>query len=588
MSGDDMKERSRTESDEHAKMGVPRRKFLTASSAAGLTIIAGCGGDSNTESSENNGDGSNGNDGGSNTSTGNPGSQVGSQVLEVGQTTELPDVAQLLANQWSEIGVDWQLESYSFGSMIGRVYNDSGDFEDTATTPWGSSPDRIDPNFYLSTFTSDSGVNIAGYSNEQYDELFTEQQAATNESERSEIISEMQTILHEDMPSLNIIWPKSVFPVNSRLWDIESTNFIGARPTGTMTVISAEPTSQNESDRLVVGGQQTLNVPNPLSPSSNDLQYLLKLAYDTPRRINTDGEAENWAIESLEYQDQTTLDLTLREGMTWHDGEPVTGDDLRFTFDFLSEYTFPKYDPYTNIIDSTAKQTDRTVRVSLKRPNTTFTFSALSFIKLLPEHIWSSVPDQVEQPVDYEMPVEEMIGSGPFEISDLTDQELRMQTFSDHFYDVAYDEFFFVNRASNEAIRADFEAQNIHLTTASPPATVTNALVENDYLRKAVSPSVFPMLISFNTREQPLQSKAFRRALYHATDAQAISQVIYGTDANPSDGTMVHPELSLGTDELADIGPANIEQARQVLLDAGFTYDSNDNLRYPDDVSTSE
>jgi len=174
-------------------------------------------------------------------------------------------------------------------------------------------------------------------------------------------------------------------------------------------------------------------------------------------------------------------------------------------------------------------------------------YAAMSFMKLLPKHIWSSVPDEVEKPVNYEMPVDEMVGSGPFQITDIATDELTMQTFDDHFYDVAYDEFLFVNRASNEAIRADFEAENIHMTTASPPATVTNSLAQNDFIRKAVAPSVFPMLIAANNRTQPCSSKAFRKALFHATDAQAIGQLICDNQVNPSDGTMVHPELKVGS-----------------------------------------
>lgn len=588
MSHGDNTESSVSQDSAQVETGFRRRDVLAAGGAASVTLLAGCQGNNGETTPTDGGGDTTSNGDTTTTTTPEPGAQVGPQILEVGEVTELPDVGRQLANQWSKIGVDWQLETYAFGSMIGRVYNDDGNYEAAATTPWGSSPDRIDPNFYLSTFTSESGLNMAGYSNDRYDELFTQQQAATDPDERENLIQEMQTILFEDMPSLNTVWPKSVFPVNSRLWDIQATDFIGARPTGTMTVISAEPTSENESGRLVVGGQQTLNIPNPLAPASNDLQYLLKLAYDTPRRIGTNGEAQNWAVTSFDYQDQTTLDMTLREGMTWHDGESITADDLKFTFDFLTEYTFPKFDPYMEIVESVSKQTDLTVRVKLKEPNTTFTFAAMSFMNILPEHIWSSVPDKVDKPVNYDMPVEEMVGSGPFQISALTDQELRMQTFEDHFYDVSYDEFFFVNRASNEAIRADFEAQNIHMTTASPPTTVTNQLVQNDYLRKAVSPSVFPMLISLNTRKQPCKSKAFRRALYHATDGQALSQLIYDSQVDPSDGTIVHPELRWASDEPSDIGAPDVEQAKKVLRNAGFTYDGNGNLRYPSDMSASE
>lgn len=563
-----------------------RRQLLKSTS--GLTVVsllAGCtGGD---------GDG----DGGGGTSpttagdegteapktteqTAEPGERVGTQTIEVGKLTYFPELAQEMKNQWSKIGVDFQVKTSTWGPYVPRIYVDN-DFTDIAHSPWGSSPDRIDPNFHLSTYTSDSSLNISGYENPEYDELFEQQQASYDESNRDEAISQMQTILREDLPEIVINWPKATLPVNTGLWNIEPTKFIGARTTGTMTVLTAKPTPDNDEKRLVVGAQQELTTPNPLAPGSNDVQYLFKLAYDTPRRVNLDGTPQNWAVETFEAIDNTTIDMTLREGQQWHDGEPLTGEDLQFTFDFLTQYSFPKYDPFLSGVAGAEQQTDLTVRVNLKGPNVAFLSGAMTFMNLLPKHIWKSVPDKVDKPVNYNMPAEEMVASGPLKITNKTTDELQMVKNENHFYDLPFDEFVFVNRASTEAIRADFVEQNIHMTTSSPSPSVTNELAKKGYIKKSVAPSVLMMKFSFELSTQPFNDIAFREALLAATDATKISQLFFNGQANEADGTIIHPEHQWGRDDLDAVGTADIEGAKQILRDAGYSYDGNGNLRFP-------
>lgn len=507
-----------------------------------------------------------------------PGEQVGTLTIEAGQLTYFPDLAQEMKNQWSQIGVEFEVKTSTWGPYVPRIYVDN-EFTDIAHSPWGSSPDRIDPNFHLSTYTSDSSLNISGYENPEYDEIFQNQQAAYDEADRDRYIGQLQTILREDLPEIVINWPKATLPVNTRLWDIKPTTFIGARTTGTMTVLTAEP--QADVQRLVVGAEQELTAPNPLAPGSNDVQYLFKLAYDTPSRVGLDGNPQNWAVENYEAVDDSTIDMTLRDGQQFHDGEALTAEDLKFTFDFLTEYSFPKYDPFLSGVTGVEQQTDLTVRVSLDAPNVGFLSSGMTFMNILPKHIWESVPDQVEEPVNYNMPVEEMVGSGPLKIENKTTEELQMVRNDDHFYDLPYEEFVFVNRASTEAIRADFVEQNIHMTTSSPSPSVTNALAERDYISKSVAPSVLQMKFSFDLASQPFDDIAFREALLAATDATKISQLFFDGEANEADGTILHPEHDWGRDDLEPVGAADVESAKQVLRDAGYSYDNDGNLHYP-------
>jgi peptide/nickel transport system substrate-binding protein len=558
-----------------------RRQLLTAGGTTTVALLAGCGGNGDGSDGggsdgggSDGGDGSGGGDGGG----GDRGSQVGSLTIEAGQLTYFADLANEMTKQWGELGVSFESETSTWGSYVSRIYVDN-DFTHMAHSPWGSSPDRIDPDFHLSTYTSDSSVNIPGYENEEYDELYNTQKAAYDEDERNEAITQMQQILREDLPEIVINWPEAALPVNSGKWDISPTDFIGARTTGTMTVLTAEPTG--DTQELIVGAQQELTAPNPVAPSSNDVQYLFKLAYDTPRRVGLDGTAQNWAVENFDNVDDSTIDMTLREGMSWHDGEDLTVEDLKFTFDFLTEYSFPKFDPFLSGVESTSIQTDRTLRVSLGSPDVAFLTSAMTFMNILPEHIWADIPEQVDQPVNYNMSVDEMVGSGPLQITDLSTTELLMERFDDHFYDLPFESFVFVNRASTEAVRADFQQQNIHMTTSSPSPSVTNELAENDFITKSVAPSVLQMKFSMDLSTEPFNDPAFRKALFAATDAEKISQLFVNGQANEADGTIIHPELKWGTDELSSVGTADVEQAKSILRDAGYSYDDQGNLYYP-------
>lgn len=547
-------------SDENTGMPGPddaltRRRLLTGGGVAAVALLAGC--------SEGGG--------------GSDGARVEEQTLEAGKFTNFPEVAREVGTQWGELGVDFSVETSTWGPYVPRVYVDN-EFEDTAHTPWGSSPDRVDPNFHLSTYTSDSSLNISGYANERYDELFRKQSAAYDRAERGEYIAEMERILREDLPEIVVVWPKATLPINSAQWDIRPTEFIGARTTGTMSVLTATPTG--ETNRLVVGAQQELSAPNPLAPSSNDVQYLFKFVYDTPRRIGLDGTPENWAVESFETTEKTTVDMTLREGMTWHDGRDVTAEDLQFTFDFLTEYEFPKFQPYLSDVESATVRDDRTVRVELSTPNVAFLSSAMTFTNILPKHVWETVPERVDRPVNYDMPAEEMVGSGPLKIAGLDESEMRMVRFDDHFRPPEFEEFVYVNRASMEAIRADFVEQNVHMTTSSPPPSVTNALAEKPYITKSTAASVLQMKFSFDLSKRPYSDPAFREALLQATDAKKLAEIFYDGAADTADGTLLHPKLPWGTDDLEPVGPADVEGAKQTLRDAGYTF-ANGNLHYP-------
>ncbi|MFQ9916642.1 MAG: ABC transporter substrate-binding protein [Flavonifractor plautii] len=110
------------------------------------------------------------------------------------------------------------------------------------------------------------------------------------------------------------------------------------------------------------------------------------------------GEVEpflvtDWTVS----EDSTTItcDLALDQGITWHDGEPLTMDDVLFTFDYNINVRKSSYGSY---VDHAEQVDEDTIKVVLKEPG------AYQWLKLVagyfyvqPKHIW----ENIDAPKDY-------------------------------------------------------------------------------------------------------------------------------------------------------------------------------------------
>ena len=133
------------------------------------------------------------------------------------------------------------------------------------------------------------------------------------------------------------------------------------------------------------------------------------------------GEYENWLAEDWHYNDDfTALNLKLRAGVRWSDGEPFDADDVAFTFELLNTYAgsmvhradLPEFLAETQIID------DLNLRLLFKKPAPGFWASTLSTnhgVHILPEHIWSN-QDPLEFS-NFDLARGWPVGTGPFRLT---------------------------------------------------------------------------------------------------------------------------------------------------------------------------
>ncbi|MBA8823649.1 peptide/nickel transport system substrate-binding protein [Saccharopolyspora lacisalsi] len=219
------------------------------------------------------------------------------------------------------------------------------------------------------------------------------------------------------------------------------------------TATAAPAAAQQDGDQgatLRVGLQQEFDSLNPFLGFSLASTQVFKLIYPTLTTYAAEdfGVVPDLATEWKHSRDELTWTFTIRRGVKWSDGEPVTAHDVAYTFNRMMT------DPAAatangNYVDNFAAVTapdDRTVVIRTEKPQATMLSLA---IPIVPEHVWSKI-DDVADFANQRMPI---VGSGPFVATEYRPQQsLTLKTDEDFWRGPAkIDELRFVNFENSDA-----------------------------------------------------------------------------------------------------------------------------------------
>ncbi|MFF7293394.1 ABC transporter substrate-binding protein [Microbacterium sp. NPDC008134] len=137
-----------------------------------------------------------------------------------------------------------------------------------------------------------------------------------------------------------------------------------------------------------------------------------------------DGELNPWLATEWSQPDAKTIVMTIRDGVEWSDGEPLTPDDVAFTFQLLKDEPTLDIKGAWQHIESIETQGDDVVFHLLSEDAPSLSIIGLTMI--VPEHLWSDV----ENPGTYRN--EEPVGTGPFVLGNYNDQQYSMDRNPDY------------------------------------------------------------------------------------------------------------------------------------------------------------
>jgi peptide/nickel transport system substrate-binding protein len=295
------------------------------------------------------------------------------------------------------------------------------------------------------------------------------------------------------------------------------------------------------------------------------------LVYTDSSRTAHPDLAERWEVSD----DETVYTFFLRENATFHDGEPVTSEDVRYTIEEVALQYQSQAGPILQNIDSIETPDEHTITFTLKEPSAVFILGlAHQFMGILPKHLYEGT-DPRENPLN-----ETPIGSGPFKFEEWVK--------GDHITLVRNEDYFLegqpyldrvIFRIIPDAGARTIAFQNGDIDFLPGQFVAREQAGElSDVEGVQVDDSHGPPgqeLLFFNTRKEPLSDVAVRHAIAMAIDQQAVvDRAFFGVGAKPSTS---HIEADLGEVHNPDVSlpTYDVEAANAALDEAGYPADSN-------------
>ena len=497
--------------------------------------------------------------------------------------------AQLIAQEWRKLGLDVEVTVMPWEQLADRVWYDRDAWDMTAWQmvgrPERGDPDEIVYNLFHSS-TAESGYNFVGYSNPEYDATAEAQRAETDPDARQQLVFEAQEILDQDQPYAFLVYPQSTYAYRSDVWEpasITEQNGIGIK--NFWTFVDAEPLT-DQGDMILNSGD-VLQAVNPLYISGAVDSWVTELIWDRLMRVGPDGLAQPWAAESYEWLDDTTITVTLRDDMTWHDGEPVTANDVVFSFQAPMGEEAPMYKPFVGNIASVEVTGENTVQFTLTEPSAAFLVTTLSKVNLIPQHVWepllADLETKDENAESYQEPTP--IGSGPFKfVSWRPSEELVLEANTEHFNAPQMARWILRIVPNSEAAVGMLRSGELNfLSNYAGDPNVLLETAEGAPIEVISSTDIGFRFIGFNARRAPFDDAAFRRALSAAVNRNLIAQAAYQGFGVPANSP-VSVALPFWNNEEVANPETGLELAQQMLEEAGYTI-QNGSLYYPEGVS---
>ena len=523
---------------------------LLLASAALLFALGGCGGS----------DGDGGGGGGS--SAGGP--KVTFLYPSESYDPVRAQLGLLMTKEWQKLGLDVEGKQMDFAAMTQFTASRPRGFG-AFISGYAARPERLDPDILLRRpFTCASiatGANFHGYCNKRYDKIIAQQAAETNFAKRKALVDEAQELLQTDLPAVVAYHLKTLSVLNTR-------KFVGEQPyvaesSWVNWLLDARPLT---NDRVVKIGQTwDIESTNPIVVTDGGNTDYLRLFYDTLMRVTNDGRAIDWAAEDVEQVDPLTVRVKLRDGMTFHDGEPVTAEDVAFSFELMRQAAI--YAPFVDPVKSVSVESPTDLTIHLRYRYAPLFTTTLSQILILPKHIWEQYRDQPQR-FSNKTP----IGSGPFRWDYWRKgQELKLAAFKDHFHAPQVDGLLTVVYSNLDAVWQGLINQEVDMNQSSLLVNQWNELPQHDFLTGNETDDWGVYYVGFNIRAKPFDDPVFRKALAYTVPYETIVKTLFEGHATPGAGFIAPVNRRWHNQDLT-LYPYDPEKAREILREGGYSW----------------
>ncbi len=351
---------------------------------------------------------------------------------------------------------------------------------------------------------------------------------------------------------------------------------LSQQPAANIQTIFTQPTSGGVYTEALIGSMSRFN---PLSDRNNaadrDVDRLLfsgLIRFDA-RGMPLPDLAEAWGTS----QDGTIYNFSIRPNAVWHDGEPITTDDVIFTIELIkSNISFFPQDVKALWEEVEVRPLDeKTMQFRIKEPFVPF-LDYLTF-GVLPKHILGNIPADQILNADFNL---NPIGSGPYQFDHLLIENQRITGVVLTVFDKYYGQKPYIPQVAfryfpspKSALDAYQQGEVMGISQITEDILQETLLEEELALYTSQRPELSLIFFNLNNGEVPfLQEYEVRKALLTGLNRQRMITKLLQGQAIPADGPVL-PSSWAYYDGVEHIAYDDIA-AQAILKKAGYAIPS--------------
>jgi microcin C transport system substrate-binding protein len=269
------------------------------------------------------------------------------------------------------------------------------------------------------------------------------------------------------------------------------------------------------------------------------------LIYETLMARSQDEVATEYGLlaEAASHPDDFAWVIyRLRKEARWHDGKPVTPEDVIFSIEVLKKYS-PMYASYYRHVEKAEKSGERDIKFTFDVPGNREMPTIIGELPVLPKHYWEGSDSEGRKRDISATTLEPPLGSGPYRIKEfVAGRSIRLERVKDHWgvnaptqvgqnnFDELRYEFFRDNLVALEAFKAD-QADWIAENSAKQWATAYDfpAVTEKRVIREEFPVNDSGRMQGFvlNLRREQFKDVRLRRAFNYAYDFEEMNKQLF-------------------------------------------------------------
>lgn len=290
--------------------------------------------------------------------------------------------------------------------------------------------------------------------------------------------------------------------------------------------------------------------------------------------------AESWEVS----EDQLTWTFHLREGVLWHDGEPFTADDVKFSYEFPAD---PAYqgsafdDSIAGAAEKLAGEAteisgiqvidDYTISFTTNEPIALF-LGTTAQRYIVPEHVLGSVP---VAELGTSSQIREPIGTGPFRVVSFTPDESIIYARFDEYWGETAKVANYIWRIIPDGSVQITELLNGNIDIVPEvPADEFDLMETTEGITALQLPGVNTPQLLLNQNQPFFADARARQALFYAIDREGLVAAVAGGRGSIYD-TLTHPSLPEFNAELTPY-PYDPARASELLAELGWADEDGD------------